>query len=80
VALTDKSVVRLIVESGRCVGVECADGTNYRAEQAVLSTIHVKHLIDMAPRAAWADDFVEGIATYQGGRRCSSRITPPRRR
>jgi phytoene dehydrogenase-like protein len=67
VALTDKTVERLIVENGRCVGVACADGSSYRAEKAVLSTIHIKHLIEMAPRAAWADDFVDGVETWQGG-------------
>src|ERR671918_215066 len=51
VALTNKMVERLIVENGKCVGVECADGSSYRAEKAVLSTIHIKHLIDMAPRS-----------------------------
>ena len=29
--------------------------------------LHVKHLIDMAPRQLWADDFVEGVETWQGG-------------
>ncbi|MBM3528998.1 MAG: NAD(P)/FAD-dependent oxidoreductase [Alphaproteobacteria bacterium] len=66
-AMTGRKVERLIVEGGRCTGVECADGTAYRAGKAVLSTIHVKHLIDMAPRQLWADDFVEGVGTYQGG-------------
>jgi phytoene dehydrogenase-like protein len=66
-ALTGKRVVRLIVEGGRCTGVACADGSSYRAARAVLSTIHVKHLIEMAPRELWADDFVEGVATWQGG-------------
>ena len=66
-ALTNKMVQGLIVENGRCVGVECADGSSYRAEKAVLSTIHIKHLIDMASRDAWADDFVEGVETWQGG-------------
>jgi phytoene dehydrogenase-like protein len=65
--LTNKSVRQLIVEGGRCTGVECADGSSYRADKAVLSTIHIKHLVDMAPRAAWGDDFVEGVATWQGG-------------
>ena len=67
VALTNKMVQGLIVENGKCVGVECADGSSYRADKAVLSTIHIKHLIDMAPREAWADDFVEGVETWQGG-------------
>jgi phytoene dehydrogenase-like protein len=66
-ALTGKSVERLIVENGRCVGVECADGSSYRAAKAVLSTIHIKHLVEMAPRKLWDDDFVDGVATWQGG-------------
>lgn len=66
-ALVNKKVERLIVEQGRCAGVECADGSSYRADKAVLSTIHVKHLIDMAPRELWAEDFVEGVETWQGG-------------
>jgi phytoene dehydrogenase-like protein len=66
-ALTNKMVERLIVEGGRCVGVACADGSSYRAQKAVLSTIHVKHLIGMAPRELWADDFIDGIASWQAG-------------
>ena len=46
----DKRVSGLIIEDGRCVGVETADGDSYRATTAVLSTIHVKHLIEMAPK------------------------------
>src|SRR5438309_782815 len=34
VILTGKSVRRLIVEHGRCAGVECADGSAYRANKA----------------------------------------------
>jgi phytoene dehydrogenase-like protein len=67
VILTEKSVKRLIVESGRCSGVECADGSSYRAEKAVLSTIHIKHLVDMAPRESWGEDFLEGVETWQAG-------------
>ena len=67
VAMTNKMVERLIVENGKCTGVECADGSSYRADKAVLSTIHIKHLIDMAPRQAWAEDFVDGVETWQGG-------------
>ena len=67
VILTNKSVARLIVENGRCTGVECADGSQHRADKAVLSTVHIKHLVDMAPAAAWGDDFVAGVATWQNG-------------
>jgi phytoene dehydrogenase-like protein len=63
--LTGKPIARLIVESGKCTGVECADGSSYRAEKAVLSTIHIKHLVDMAPRELWGPDFVDGVNTWQ---------------
>ncbi len=67
VLLTRKHVVNLILEHGRCVGVETADGTQYRARKAVLSTIHVKHLVDMAPREAWGEEFCDGVDTWQPG-------------
>ena len=65
--LTGKPVERLVVDNGCCVGVECADGSSYRAAKAVLSTIHIKHLVEMAPRELWNDDFIDGVATWQGG-------------
>ena len=65
--LTGKSVRALIVESGRCRGVECHDGSRYRAGKAVLSTIHIKHLVDMAPRAMWGEDFIDAVGTWQAG-------------
>lgn len=65
VILTNQWVRRLIVEGGRCVGVECDDGKSYRAEKAVLSTIHIKHLLDMAPRELWGQDFIDGVDTWQ---------------
>ncbi len=33
----------------------------------MLSTIHVKHLIDMAPGSAWPEEFRYGVDTYQVG-------------
>jgi phytoene dehydrogenase-like protein len=65
VILTNKPISKLIIESGRCAGVECADGSSYRADKAVLSTIHIKHLVDMAPRELWGQDFVDGVDTWQ---------------
>ncbi len=65
VILTNKPIARLIVENGRCAGVECADGSSYRADKAVLSTIHIKHLVDMAPRELWGQDFIDGVDTWQ---------------
>ena len=65
VVLTGKRVTRLIVENKRCVGVECADGGTYRAGRAVLSTLHVKHLVEMAPRELWPDDFIQNVALWR---------------
>jgi len=57
----------LIVEGGRCTGVETDDGERYRAAKAVLSTIHVKHLVEMAPAECWDEDFLHGVETWQPG-------------
>jgi phytoene dehydrogenase-like protein len=65
VVLVNKPVTKLIVESGRCVGVECGDGSSYRGSKAVLSTIHIKHLVDMAPRELWGEEFIDGVDTWQ---------------
>jgi phytoene dehydrogenase-like protein len=65
--ICDRRVTELIVEGGRCTGVVCADGERFLAREAVLSTIHVKDLVTMAPAAAWGDDFRYAIDTYDGG-------------
>jgi phytoene dehydrogenase-like protein len=65
VVLTNKPVEQLVIEGGRCVGVRCADGSTYRAEKAVVSTIHIKHLVDMAPREMWGDEFLENVRLFQ---------------
>jgi phytoene dehydrogenase-like protein len=65
VILTSKPVAKLIIESGKCTGVECLDGSAYHADKAIVSTIHIKHLVDMAPRELWGQDFVDGVDTWQ---------------
>lgn len=60
-------VARLLLQDGRCVGVETEAGERYTARKAVLSTIHVKQLIDMAPAEAWGEEFVYGVETYDIG-------------
>src|SRR5437868_5313371 len=60
-------VAELVVENGRCTGVVTDDGERLDARRAVVSTIHVKRLVDMAPPDAWGDDFVDGIETYDAG-------------
>lgn len=66
VILANKGIERLIIENGRCVGVECADRTSYRAKKAVVSSIHVKDLIQMAPEQLWGEDFVAGVDMWLG--------------
>jgi phytoene dehydrogenase-like protein len=65
VILVNNGVTRLIVENGKCTGVECADGNQYRAEKAVLSTVHIKQLVNMAPQELWGEDFLYGVDTWQ---------------
>jgi phytoene dehydrogenase-like protein len=65
--LCNRRVERLVLEDGRCVGVETSDGERYLARTAVLSTIHVKHLVEMAPADAWGEDFLYGVDTYDIG-------------
>ncbi len=65
--LGGRKVSSLILEGGRCVGVETESGERFRADKAVLSTIHVKHLIDMAPADSWHEDFRMGVDTWRAG-------------
>ena len=58
---------RLLLERGRCVGVETEAGERFRAREGVVSTIHVKHLVEMAPAEAWGEDFLYGVETYDVG-------------
>jgi phytoene dehydrogenase-like protein len=65
--LCGRRVTRLVLEGGRCAGVETADGDRFMAGEAVVSTIHVKHLVDMAPAEAWGEDYLYGVDTYDTG-------------
>ncbi|MGH3215617.1 MAG: phytoene desaturase family protein, partial [Trebonia sp.] len=66
-------VTRLLLDGaggavgGRCTGVETAGGRQYRAARAVLSTIHVTQLRDMAPAASWPEEFHYSVDTYDVG-------------
>jgi phytoene dehydrogenase-like protein len=57
----------LIIEGDRCVGVSTAEGEEFLGDKAVISTIHVKQLVDMAPRQLWGEGFVFGVETFQAG-------------
>ena len=65
VVLTGKPVGRLIIEGGRCTGVECLDGSQYRGRKGVVSTIHPKNLIAMAPRELWGDALLDTVDIWQ---------------
>ena len=67
ILLTNKWVSELVVENGRCTGVKCSDGIAYHADKAVVSTIHIKQLVDMAPRNLWGSDFLDGVDTWEAG-------------
>jgi phytoene dehydrogenase-like protein len=66
--LCSQPVARLIVEGGRCVGVETTTGEQFRATRAVVSTIHVRHLVAMAPAALWGESFLASLEMYKAGR------------
>jgi phytoene dehydrogenase-like protein len=65
--MAGKEVVELVLEAGRCTGVVTRDGETYRGEKAVVSTIHIKHLVNMAPTEIWGDTFVRGVEQWQPG-------------
>jgi phytoene dehydrogenase-like protein len=65
--VTGKRVTSLVLEEGRCAGVETEDGERYVARRAVVSTIHPKHLVEMAPTDLWTDDFRFGVETWRAG-------------
>ncbi|HZD22968.1 MAG TPA: NAD(P)/FAD-dependent oxidoreductase [Acidimicrobiia bacterium] len=65
--IVGRRVDRLILENGRCVGVVDETGEEHRASQAVLSTIHIKHLVEMAPKESWGDEFIRGVDGWRAG-------------
>lgn len=62
-----QAVSRLVLEGGRCVGVETESGERHLASRAVVSTIHATQLVAMAPEATWPEDFRYAMATYDVG-------------
>ena len=65
--VTATRVSGLVLEGRRCVGVETTDGETYRARRGVVSTVHVKHLVEMAPAELWGDDFVAAVEAWRPG-------------
>jgi phytoene dehydrogenase-like protein len=65
--LTGRRVTGLILEGGRCKGVETEDGERFLAQKAVVSTIHVKQLVELAPAKEWGEEFVHAVNSWRGG-------------
>jgi phytoene dehydrogenase-like protein len=65
--LPGRRVIGLVVERGRCRGVETAAGERFLARRAVLSSIHVKHLPALAPAEAWGEEFLAGVDEWAPG-------------
>ena len=63
--LTSKPIVRIAVEGGRATGVQTADGSTYEASQAIVSTIHVKHLGGLVGDENLPDAYRAGVARWQ---------------
>jgi len=63
--MTSKSVQRILVEGGRAVGVETADGSHFEAKKAVVSTIHIKHLPGVVGERHLPDSFVESVGRWK---------------
>jgi phytoene dehydrogenase-like protein len=65
--LTGTRASGLVLENGRCAGIETEDGERYLARRAVVSTIHPKQLVDMAPGELWTEDFRFAVETWRAG-------------
>ncbi|MBW4621071.1 MAG: NAD(P)/FAD-dependent oxidoreductase [Cyanosarcina radialis HA8281-LM2] len=56
IVLTDQSVKRVLIDNGRAVGVQVADGSEYRAKRGVISNIDAKRLFLQLMEPADVDD------------------------
>lgn len=65
--LCNRQVTELVLDGQRCAGVRTEAGEEFFGREAVVSTIHVKHLMDMAPAQSWDDDFRYGVETFDVG-------------
>lgn len=60
-------VDEVLVDDGRTTGVRSVDGMRFTAEEAVVSTIHVKHLVEMLPDDAVPEAFARGLEDWKTG-------------
>ena len=60
-------VTRILVDGDRAYGVECEDGSRFTADKAVVSSIHIKHLVDMVPPTSLPQEFRTAVDDYVPG-------------
>lgn len=64
---THSEVTRVLVEDGRAVGVETADGLEHRARRAVVSTVHVKHLPRLVNAGVLGEAYLQALDRWRTG-------------
>lgn len=64
---TGRPVEEILVEDDRAAGVRTADGAEFLAREAVVSTLHVKHLVDAIPNDHVPADFRRGVENWKPG-------------
>jgi phytoene dehydrogenase-like protein len=64
VILTSQPVAQLMIEKGQCVGVECVDGSQYRARKAVVCP---KVQSPIAPPWSWTASPVRHLIPPRAG-------------
>lgn len=64
---TDMPVEAVPVEDGRAAGVRAADGTVFEARKAVVSTLHVAHLVEALPDEHVPEDFRKSVENWKPG-------------
>lgn len=64
---TGQPVAEVLVEDGRAAGIRTADGSAFEASDAVVSTLHVAHLVDALPDEQVPDDFRRAVEDWEPG-------------
>jgi len=64
---TGMPVESVLVEDGRAAGVRTTDGTVFSAKKAVVSTLHVKHLVKALPEEHVPEDFRRAVDDWEPG-------------
>jgi phytoene dehydrogenase-like protein len=60
-------VTKILTENGRAVGFEIKDGRRFYAKKACVSSIHVKHLINMVDQKQVPEEFERSIKNWRVG-------------